>query len=84
VRALHAKETRDPAEREAELFGRVPESSARRWKRWPTQGRLSLVVAHAGETDVMTLKAECSSPGDNLQNEIVATLMCGHEAWRRG
>ena len=33
-----------------------------------------LVVTRAGESDVMTLKAECASPSESLQSEIAATL----------
>ena len=39
-----------------------PEQIAETGKRHPELGRLRLVVTRAGETDVMTLKAECASP----------------------
>src|SRR6266568_1453968 len=37
-------------------------------------GRLRLVVARAGEQDVMTLMAECAAPSASLQQAVVATL----------
>jgi len=37
-------------------------------------GRLRLVVTRANETDVMSLKAECASPGNGLRDQVVATL----------
>jgi len=43
-------------------------------KRHPDLGRLRLVVTRSGETDVMTLRAECASPGAGLQTDIAATL----------
>src|SRR5215813_4404399 len=43
-------------------------------KRHPELGRLRLVVARAGEQDVMTLLAECSAPVAQLQEAVVATL----------
>jgi phenylacetate-CoA ligase len=51
-----------------------PEQIAEIGKRHPALGRLRLVVSRSGETDVMTLKAECRSPDPNLQDEIAATL----------
>ena len=51
-----------------------PEQVAEIGKRHPELGRLRLVVARAGETDMMTLKAECSSPTETLRKEIVSTL----------
>ncbi len=51
-----------------------PEQIAEIGKRHPELGRLRLVVTRAGETDVMTLKAECSSPTETLRKEIVSTL----------
>ena len=41
---------------------------------WIELGRLRLVVTREGETDVMTLRAECASPGAGLQNDVAATL----------
>ena len=35
---------------------------------------MRLVVTRDGETDAMTLKAECASPSDALQNELGTTL----------
>jgi phenylacetate-CoA ligase len=51
-----------------------PEQIAEIGKRHPELGRLRLVVTREGETDMMTLKAECASPGAALQSEIAATL----------
>src|SRR6201991_3216069 len=51
-----------------------PEQVAEIGKRHPELGRLRLVVARDGETDAMTLKAECASPSDALHNELVAAL----------
>jgi hypothetical protein len=43
-------------------------------KRHPELGRLRLVVARAGEQDVMTLMAECAAPAADLQEAVAATL----------
>src|SRR5262249_57249747 len=43
-------------------------------ERHPELGRLRLVVARAGEQDVMTLMAECATPATPLQEAGVATL----------
>ena len=51
-----------------------PEQIAEIAKRHPTLGRLRLVVTRADETDAMTLKAECFSPSESLQNELAASL----------
>jgi phenylacetate-CoA ligase len=51
-----------------------PEQIAEIGKRHPALGRLRLVVTRAGESDLMTLKAECASPPDALQTEVAATL----------
>jgi phenylacetate-CoA ligase len=51
-----------------------PEQIAEIARRHPELGRLRLVVTREGETDVMTLRCECASPGDGLRNEIAATL----------
>src|SRR6202790_3715675 len=51
-----------------------PEQIAEIGKRHPELARLRLVVTRAGETDVMTLKAESASPNEALQSEIAATL----------
>jgi phenylacetate-CoA ligase len=51
-----------------------PEQVAEIGKRHPDLGRLRLVVTRAGETDVMTLRAECASPGAGLRDDIAATL----------
>src|SRR5208337_4553094 len=51
-----------------------PEQIAEIGKRHPELGRLRLVVTREGETDAMTLKCECGSPDETLQNEITATL----------
>jgi phenylacetate-CoA ligase len=51
-----------------------PEQVAEIGKRHPALGRLRLVVTREGETDAMTLKAECGAPSEALQNEIASTL----------
>ncbi|MGJ5010745.1 phenylacetate--CoA ligase family protein [Bradyrhizobium oligotrophicum] len=51
-----------------------PEQVAEIGKRHPELGRLRLVVTRAGETDAMTLKAECASPSDDLQDALAASL----------
>ncbi|MCC8936706.1 AMP-binding protein [Bradyrhizobium sp. Arg68] len=51
-----------------------PEQIAEIGKRHPELGRLRLVVTRVGETDVMTLRAECAAPPDALQTELAATL----------
>jgi phenylacetate-CoA ligase len=51
-----------------------PEQIAEIGKRHPELGRLRLVVTREGETDVMTLKAEASSPDTKLQETVTATL----------
>jgi phenylacetate-CoA ligase len=51
-----------------------PEQIAEIGKRHPELGRLRLVVSRAGETDAMTLRAECAAPGEALQGEVTATL----------
>ena len=51
-----------------------PEQVAEIGKRHAELGRLRLVVTREGETDVMTLRAECGSPSEALQNEVASTL----------
>jgi phenylacetate-CoA ligase len=51
-----------------------PEQIAEIGKRHPELGRLRLVVTRAGESDVMTLRAECASADAALQNAIAGTL----------
>jgi phenylacetate-coenzyme A ligase PaaK-like adenylate-forming protein len=51
-----------------------PEQAAEIGKRYPELGRLRLVVAREGETDVMTLKAECAAPSDALREQVTASL----------
>jgi phenylacetate-CoA ligase len=51
-----------------------PEQIAEIGKRHPALGRLRLVVTREGEMDVMTLKAECASPGEPLRAGIASTL----------
>jgi phenylacetate-CoA ligase len=51
-----------------------PEQVAEIGKRHPELGRLRLVVTRDGESDVMTLKAECTSPNDALQDQLAASL----------
>jgi phenylacetate-CoA ligase len=51
-----------------------PEQVAEIGKRHPELGRLRLVVTRDGETDVMTLHAECSSPSDALREQLAVSL----------
>jgi phenylacetate-CoA ligase len=51
-----------------------PEQIAEIGKRHPELGRLRLVVTREGETDVMTLRAECTSPSEALRAEAASTL----------
>ncbi|WP_024513116.1 AMP-binding protein [Bradyrhizobium sp. ARR65] len=51
-----------------------PEQIAEIAKRHSALGRLRLVVTRSGETDVMTLRAECASPSGSLQSELAVTL----------
>jgi len=51
-----------------------PEQVAEIGRRHPGLGRLRLVVTRSGESDVMTLRAECTWPSDDLQAELAATL----------
>ena len=51
-----------------------PEQIAEIGKRHPELGRLRLVVSRAGETDAMTLRAECVAPSEALQSDVAATL----------
>jgi phenylacetate-CoA ligase len=51
-----------------------PEQIAEIGKRHPQLERLRLVVSRDGETDAMTLRAECGAPNETLQSEIAATL----------
>jgi phenylacetate-CoA ligase len=51
-----------------------PEQVAEIGKRHPELGRLRLVVTRAGESDLMTLRCECASPGDALREQVTATL----------
>ena len=51
-----------------------PEQVAEIGKRHSELGRLRLVVTRESETDVMTLKCECGSPGEALRTAIAATL----------
>jgi phenylacetate-CoA ligase len=51
-----------------------PEQIAEIGKRHPGLGRLRLVVTRDGETDAMTLKAECTAPSELLRNDVTATL----------
>src|SRR3982075_1205455 len=51
-----------------------PEQIAEIGKRHPELGRLRLAVTREGQTDVMTLRAECGSPGEALRREIASTL----------
>lgn len=51
-----------------------PEQIAEIGKRHPQLERLRLVVSRDGETDAMTLRAECGAPSETLRSEIAATL----------
>jgi phenylacetate-CoA ligase len=51
-----------------------PEQIAEIGKQHPELGRLRLVVSRDGETDVMTLKAECANPDTRLREAVAATL----------
>src|SRR6476620_50580 len=51
-----------------------PEQVAEIGKRHPELGRLRLVITREGETDLMTLKAECASPSEPLRSEVTSTL----------
>ena len=51
-----------------------PEQIAEIGKRHPQLGRLRLVVTREGETDAMTLRAECGSPSETLRSEVASTL----------
>jgi phenylacetate-CoA ligase len=51
-----------------------PEQVAEVGRRHADLGRLRLVVTRAGETDVMTLKAECAAPSETLRGAVAATL----------
>jgi phenylacetate-CoA ligase len=51
-----------------------PEQIAEIGTRHPELGRLRLVVTRSGESDVMTLKAECASPSDALRDQLTSTL----------
>jgi phenylacetate-CoA ligase len=51
-----------------------PEQVAEIGKRHPGLGRLRLAVTRERETDVMTLRAECTSPNEALRDEIATTL----------
>jgi phenylacetate-coenzyme A ligase PaaK-like adenylate-forming protein len=51
-----------------------PEQIAEIGKRHPELGRLRLVVTRSGESDVMTLKAECNSASGELGEHLAASL----------
>jgi phenylacetate-CoA ligase len=51
-----------------------PEQIAEIGKRHPELERLRLVVTRDGETDAMTLRAECGAASEALQSEVAATL----------
>jgi phenylacetate-CoA ligase len=51
-----------------------PEQIAEIGKRHPRLERLRLVVSRDGETDAMTLRAECGAPSETMRSEIAATL----------
>jgi len=51
-----------------------PEQVAEIGKRHAELGRLRLVVTRDGESDAMTLHAECASPSDALREQLAASL----------
>jgi phenylacetate-CoA ligase len=51
-----------------------PEQIAEIGRRHRELGRLRLLVSRDGETDAMSLQAECAVPSDALRNEVTATL----------
>ena len=51
-----------------------PEQIAEIGRQHPELGRLRLVVSRDGETDVMTLKAECATPTSQLREAVTTTL----------
>lgn len=51
-----------------------PEQVSEVGKRHPELGRLRLVVTREGESDAMTLNAECRSSTDALRDQVAATL----------
>jgi phenylacetate-CoA ligase len=51
-----------------------PEQVAEVGKRHPELGRLRLVVTRAGETDVMTLKAECDPATPGFEEQVMGSL----------
>ncbi|WP_036043333.1 phenylacetate--CoA ligase family protein [Bradyrhizobium yuanmingense] len=51
-----------------------PEQIAEIGKRHAGLGRLRLIVTRQGETDAMTLRAEATTAGDSLRDDIAATL----------
>jgi phenylacetate-CoA ligase len=51
-----------------------PEQIAEIAGRHPELGRLRLVIEREGETDRMTLHAECDAPNEALSTKLVATL----------
>jgi phenylacetate-CoA ligase len=51
-----------------------PEQIAEIARRHPELGRLRLVVTREGETDAMTLKAECTSPDEILLDRLAVSL----------
>jgi phenylacetate-CoA ligase len=51
-----------------------PEQVAEIATRHPELGRLRLVVTRDGEADAMTLRCECASPGEALQQRLTETL----------
>ena len=51
-----------------------PEQVSEVGKRHPELGRLRLVVTRDGESDAMTLNAECKSSNEALRDQVAATL----------
>ena len=51
-----------------------PEQVAEIGRRHPELGRSRLSVTRQGETDAMTLKAECASPSEAVRSKVASTL----------
>ena len=63
----------DQATKIKRMFVR-PEQIAEIGTRHPELGRLRLVVTRGGESDVMTLKAECTTLREGLQDRLTASV----------
>ena len=65
-----------PADQTTKIKGMFvrPEQIADIAKRHPALGRLRRVVTRQGETDAMTLRADCATATEALRGEIAGTL----------